>query len=235
VSFATKTSIEHVVEAEGVTVSYIAGGTRTHVLRSVSIALRRGRVAILMGPSGSGKTTLLSVLGGLLTPDIGSVRLGGQNLYELGHDRRAALRLRSMGFVFQSFRLLSALSSVENVALPLRLQGVPVTLARTRAQEMLATVGLSDKRNARPSDLSGGQRQRVAIARALVSQPALILADEPTANLDETNSHAVTELLANVAHEQGIAIGLVTHDIRLTAVADEILHLEEGRLRCAPV
>jgi putative ABC transport system ATP-binding protein len=216
--------------AEGLERSYGSGHAAVHAVRGVDLGLERGDCVLVMGPSGSGKSTLLSMLGGLLTPSAGRVLLSGEDLYSKEDDVRAAARLDQLGFVFQSFNLLSALSARENVEVPLRLRGAPAAEARRRAGELLARLGLKDRETHRPRDLSGGEKQRVAIARALANDPRVLLADEPTANLDSENGRQVAELLAGLADDDR-AVFVVSHDDRLIDLATRIVFLEDGRLQ----
>jgi putative ABC transport system ATP-binding protein len=183
---------------------------------------------MLSGPSGSGKTTLLSVLGCVLTPTSGQVMLLGEDISHAKEKDLPRLRLSYIGFVFQSHNLIEALSSQDNIALLLQLRGSSPGDARREAARLLESVGLSDKREAKPRDLSGGQRQRVAIARALAGAPPILLADEPTAALDAHNGYAVTELLRVLAKEHGHTVVVVTHDARIFHLADRIVYIEDG-------
>ena len=219
-----------VLELAGVTHRYGSGDTGVLALQDVSLSVNRGEVVLVVGPSGGGKTTALLVMGLLLTPDAGTVRIGGRDVRELSEGDRARLRLRRLGYLFQDYNLLAALTSVENVALPLRYAGVRKPAALARAAELLDALGLSHRAGHRPAALSGGEKQRVATARALAMSPDLILADEPTANLDSATGRRVSEQLAAAARAQGAAVVIVTHDSRLHTIADRVLHLEDGRL-----
>jgi putative ABC transport system ATP-binding protein len=219
------------IAARQVTKSYGDGETAVHALRGVDLDVHAGEVLLMMGPSGSGKTTLLSIMGGILRATSGSVRIAGTEIVGLPERDLPAVRLRHIGFVFQGFNLFPALSAVENVALALDLRGITGKAALTRAHEALASVGMADRASHRPADLSGGQKQRVAIARALVGEPAILLADEPTAALDHTSGELVLDLLRTVATQRGRAVVLVTHDPRTLPYADRIVHIEDGRLR----
>ena len=218
------------LEAERLTRDFGTGASRIRVVSEVSLEVRAGEVLVLLGPSGSGKTTLLSMLGGLLRPTSGSVRVAGEAL-DAAAPGAAAIRLRRVGFVFQSFNLLAALSALDNVALPLRLQGVGRREARGRAASMLGRLGLGDRAEARPASLSGGEKQRVSIARALVGEPSVVLADEPTASLDTARGLEALDLLTGLAREGRQACFIVTHDQRLARFADEVRELADGRLR----
>lgn len=211
-----------------ITRTFTLGGERAGVF-DVSLSVGSGVVAVLAGPSGSGKTTLLQVAGLLDPPEAGEVRLEGEIVSSLSEKARCALRLRKLGFVFQSFNLVPVLDALENVMLPLQLQGLPEAKARNRATEMLARVGLSDRLAHRPGQLSGGQQQRVAIARALAGQPRLVLADEPTANLDHAHGGPLLDLMTGLARETGTAFLIASHDPAVIGRADEVFRLEDGR------
>ncbi len=217
------------LELRQVTRAYDLGGERAGAF-DVSLAVAAGEIGVLAGPSGSGKTTLLQVAGLLEPPDAGEVRLEGRAVSGLPEGARCALRLRRLGFVFQAFNLLPELDALENVRLPLELQGLPAPEARGRALALLDRVGLSDRLHHRPARLSGGQQQRVAIARALVHAPALLLADEPTASLDHAHGLPLLDLLAELARERGVACLLASHDPLVIGRADVVFRLEDGRL-----
>ena len=221
---------ESALRAEAVEKTYGTGRTAVRAVRGVDVELNAGDRLLVMGPSGSGKTTLLSVLGGLLTPTSGRVLLGGESLYDSDDQQRARLRLARLGFVFQSFNLLSALSARENVEVPLRLAGASARDARERAGELLDRLGLADRADHRPRDLSGGEKQRVAIARALANRPEVVLADEPTANLDATTGHEVAQILCRLGCEEGKAVLIVSHDARLRDIASRVVRVEDGEL-----
>ena len=201
---------------------------RVHALRGVDLQVSRGELLAIMGPSGSGKSTLLHILGGVETPSSGHVLLEGVDLATLNDDQRTIIRRERMGFIFQSFNLLPAFTAEENVALPLELGGTASSEARRRALDTLKLVGMSHRRSHVPSTLSGGEQQRVAIARALVMQPALLLADEPTGNLDSANGQQVTSLLRRLASERNQTIVMVTHDANVAAQADRLVRLRDG-------
>jgi putative ABC transport system ATP-binding protein len=215
------------VVAEQVSVTFGAGETAVHALAGVDLAVGAGEMLALMGPSGSGKTTLLMVLGGLLHPSSGGVRVDGQDLRPMTEEERARLRLSRMGFVFQSYNLFPALTALENVQLALALKGR--TLAE--ADALLRQVGLGARLRGYPAQLSGGEKQRVAIARALAGSPGVVLADEPTAALDSAHGQAVVQLLREIAHHQGRAVVVVTHDPRVSQLADRVVTIEDGRIR----
>jgi len=216
-----------VLMAEQVSVTYGQGETAVHALEQVDLGVHAGEMLALMGPSGSGKTTLLMVLGGLLRPSSGSVRVDGQDLRPLTERERARLRLTRMGFVFQSYNLFPALTALENVQLALELKGQPLD----EAEALLRQVGLGGRLRGYPAQLSGGEKQRVAIARALAGDPGMVLADEPTAALDSAHGQAVVQLLREIAHGQGRAVVVVTHDPRVSQLADRVVTIEDGRIR----
>ena len=208
-----------------------SGDALVEAVRDVSLELERGRLTLIQGPSGSGKTTLLSIAGALLPPSEGRVAVAGQDLGALAPERLAALRLRSIGFVFQAFRLVDALTLEENVELPLNLAGVRRPASRLRARELADALGLAGRARLFPGALSGGEKQRAAIARALANDPPLLLADEPTGSLDARSGREVIRLLHEAAHADGRAVLVVSHDPRVAAFADRVLLLEDGTLR----
>jgi putative ABC transport system ATP-binding protein len=210
---------------------YGSGDAAVRAVNGVSLELRRGELVLAMGPSGSGKTTLLSMIGGLLKPTSGSIRVGGVDLTTLDERRLAEVRARQIGFVFQAFNLLSSLTVEENVLFPARLVGHIGRAEHERASRLLARLGLEKRRKALPRTLSGGEKQRVAIARALVNDAPLILADEPTGNLDSERGQEVVMTLHDLARDEGRGVLIVTHDPRVEDVADRILWLEDGVLR----
>ena len=207
---------------------YGAGDTAVRALDNVSLQVEPGEFVAVMGPSGCGKSTLLHLLGGLDRPTSGAVIIDGHNLADLPDARLTELRRHKIGFIFQFFNLIPVLNAVENAALPVTLDGVRGAEAHARATEWLTRFGLSDRLDHRPDQLSGGQQQRVAVARALVADPALILADEPTGNLDTRASEEIAGLLRQVANEYGRAVVIVTHDPRIAAHADRIIFLKDG-------
>jgi putative ABC transport system ATP-binding protein len=219
---------EPVVEAVNVAKVLGSGAAQVAALKGVSLALKGGELTLLMGPSGSGKTTLLSILGCMLTPTEGTVRVCGHSTDGAGPEDLALLRREHVGFVFQSFHLFPTLSAADNVRLALDVRGEPARSAKARSREALAKVGLSHKTSAFPRELSGGEQQRVAIARAIVGNPSIILADEPTAALDGENGQAIMTILAGIAKEQGRGVLIVTHDPRLLPFADRVVHIEDG-------
>lgn len=222
--------METAIEVRSVTKTYSSGAAQVKALDGVDFSARKGEVVLLMGPSGSGKTTLLSVMGCILRPTSGSVRIAGREVADLPEKALPAVRLAHIGFIFQGFNLFPALTVLENVQLALELKGVRGGESRGKGRRLLERVGLGEKITALPSDLSGGQKQRVAIARALAGEPGIILADEPTAALDSHSGRTVIELLRELAHERGRAVVIVTHDDRVLDVADRIEHIEDGKI-----
>jgi putative ABC transport system ATP-binding protein len=215
----------------GLTKTFGEGALAVHAVRDVDLDVGVGEVVLIMGPSGSGKTTLLLMLGAMLRPSGGSVVVDGTDLASAPERRLPKLRARYLGFVFQDFNLLSALTAAENVELACNLAGTLGKHAHTRARERLERVGLSNRLEFRPDQLSGGEKQRVAIARALANDPRLILADEPTANLDSGHGRDIARLLRQLAGEDGRSIVIVSHDDRLREIADRVLWLEDGAIR----
>jgi putative ABC transport system ATP-binding protein len=221
---------EPVIEARDVVKVLGSGAARVEALSGVSLAVQRGELALLMGPSGSGKTTLLSVLGCMLTPTQGTVRVQGRATEGLDGEGLARLRREHVGFVFQTYHLFPTLTALENVRLVLEVRGQRSRAARAKSKDALAEVGLSHKLKAFPREMSGGEQQRVAIARAIAGEPSIILADEPTAALDGKNGHAVMTILARITKTQGRGALVVTHDSRLLPFADRIIYIEDGRI-----
>jgi putative ABC transport system ATP-binding protein len=219
------------LDVSHVTKRYGDGETAVTAVRDVSLAVEPGEIVLIMGPSGSGKTTLLSMMGALLRPTSGAIHLDGAALSEMSEGRLPAIRLRQFGFIFQDFNLLSALTIRENVALVAELAGAKRTAARERATAILTDLGLGARLDFLPEKLSGGEKQRVAIARALINDPALILADEPTANLDSKIGHEIMRLLRRIAKEQGRSVVIVSHDQRIRDIADRVLWLEDGMFK----
>lgn len=219
------------LEIRHVTKRFGDGATEVTAVRNVSLVVEPGEVVLIMGPSGSGKTTLLSMMGALLRPTEGSINLDGQAISELSEGRLPDIRLRQFGFIFQDFNLLSALTALENVAIVAELAGLRGRAAREKAGAALTELGLGARLDFLPEKLSGGEKQRVAIARALVNDPALILADEPTANLDSKIGHEIMRLLRKIAKEQGRSVVVVSHDQRIRDIADRVLWLEDGAFR----
>jgi putative ABC transport system ATP-binding protein len=219
-----------IVETKGLTKVYGTGETAVTALDAVDLSLDPGEFVAVMGPSGCGKSTLLNLVGGLDTPTSGTVTIDGREISQLSDDEITRLRRERIGFVFQFFNLIPVLSAVENAALPLILDRGGSARAAAKAEEWLERVGLEDRRANRPDQLSGGQQQRVAVARALVTEPALVLADEPTGNLDSKSSEEIATLLRQVSSEWGRAILMVTHDPRIAAHADRIVFMRDGRI-----
>mgnify|MGYP001588091177 CR=1 FL=1 len=217
------------LQVSNVTKRYGSGATEVIAVRNVSLEVAPGEIVLIMGPSGSGKTTLLSMLGALLRPTEGTIQLDGDVLTALSENRLPDIRLRQFGFIFQDFNLLSALTALENVALVAQLAGAKNGQARKRATAILTDLGLGGRLNFLPEKLSGGEKQRVAIARALVNDPALILADEPTANLDSKIGHEIMRLLRKIAKEENRSVVIVSHDQRIKDIADRVLWLEDGQ------
>ncbi len=224
----TNTATLHIAHA---TKHYGSGATLVSAVRDVSLEVAPGEVVLIMGPSGSGKTTLLQMMGALLKPIEGTIQLNGTLLSALAENRLPGIRLRQFGFIFQDFNLLSALTVLDNVALVAELAGAKRGEARKRAATLLTGLGLGERLHFLPEQLSGGEKQRVSIARALVNDPALILADEPTANLDSKIGHEIMRLLQSIAKEQGRSVVIVSHDQRIKDIADRVLWLEDGQFK----
>ncbi len=222
------------LELEGVVKHFIASGERVRAVDGVSLSARWGEMLALTGPSGSGKSTLLLLVGGLIAPDEGAVRFEGGDLAGMSEQRRAQYLQRDIGIVFQRFPLLPRVKAIENAAVKLMLGGMGMRRAEAQAKPWLERVGLGDRLEHTPEQLSGGERQRLAIARALAGEPRLILADEPTGNLDSERSREVVRLLREVAHERGTIVLLVTHDLEAAALADRTYSLRDGRLQGPP-
>jgi putative ABC transport system ATP-binding protein len=218
------------VSCRGLTKEFGKGETRVRVLRGIDLEVQAGALTLLVGPSGCGKTTLISVMAATLEPTAGEVEVLGVNLTKLSDRERGRFRGREIGFVFQQFNLLPALTARENVAVPLLIMGRPRNSALERAAEMLEAVGLGERMNNFPAQLSGGQQQRVAIARALVHEPRLLVCDEPTSALDAKSGRTVMELIRGVAVQEGRAVVVVTHDHRVYDFADRIISLSDGRI-----
>jgi putative ABC transport system ATP-binding protein len=218
------------VTAREVTRTFGSGPTAVHALRGVSFTLRKGQLAALCGRSGSGKTTLLNIVGGLDRPTSGSVRVAGQDVGAMSEREQMMLRRGTVSFIFQSFGLIPILSAAENAGIPLRINGIGVREREERVALMLGIVGLADHAGQRPAELSGGQQQRVAIARALAARPELLIADEPTAQLDSETGWQIMRLLRTVVRSEGITALVATHDQALVDLADEVLQLEDGVL-----
>jgi putative ABC transport system ATP-binding protein len=230
VSARPETGATPLIALRGVTKVYGQGQAAMHALRGIDLDIEPGAFVAMMGPSGSGKSTCMNILGCLDTPTAGSYRFEDVEVGNLSRNQRALLRRHYIGFVFQGFNLLARTSALENVELPLIYRGIPLTQRHARAREALAAVGLSGWEDHSSAELSGGQQQRVAIARALVTEPAVLLADEPTGNLDTARSLEIMELLSRFNREQGITIVMVTHEAEMAAFARQVVHFLDGRI-----
>ena len=224
------TTARNVLEASAVTKVFREGREEVSVLNGVDIALAAGEIVALEGPSGSGKTTFLSILGCILTPTSGRVVVDGETIDPARPNRLPAIRKRSIGFIFQQYNLFPALTALENVEYALNIKGVKGRAARDQAEEALAAVDLVDRRHFLPRDLSGGQKQRVAIARALAGKPAVLLADEPTANLDSAVGAQILELFRELAKRENRGLLIVTHDPNVRTIADRVVKIRDGRI-----
>ena len=222
-------SARHAIDVQDVTKTYVLGDVRVDALRGVTFTIDSGEYVAIMGPSGSGKSTLMNLLGCLDRPTTGHYLLDGNDVSKLSDDELAAIRLKKLGFVFQGFNLLARTSALKNVALPLFYAGMGTRTRNTRASAQLAEVGLGDRMDHKPSELSGGQQQRVAIARALVNDPAVLLADEPTGNLDSQTSEEIMALFEHL-NEGGRTIIMVTHDEDVASHAKRVIRVRDGRI-----
>jgi lipoprotein-releasing system ATP-binding protein len=223
-----------VLSLKGVERRYKSGDRMLHVLRGVNLDLYAGEMAGLIGPSGSGKSTLLHVAGLLEKPDSGEVTFNGKNALTMSDDARTLARRLQLGFVYQFHHLLPELNAVDNVAAPLMINGMSRGKARQRGKELLRQMGLVERDHHRPGQLSGGEQQRVAIARSLANRPKVLIADEPTGNLDPNTSRVVFQNLFDIAKQEGVAVLVATHNVELTSVMDRVLTLHEGHLEPAP-
>jgi len=221
----------HIVEAQGLYKTYQMGSVDVHALRGLSLTINKGEMVAIMGPSGSGKSTLMNMLGCLDKPTSGIYLLNGENVQEMNRDQLADIRNRQVGFVFQSYNLLSRSSALANVMLPLRYRRMnDVENHRQIAEDLLVRVGLEDRINHKPTEMSGGQQQRVAIARALVNNPSIVLADEPTGNLDSRSGDELMELLLGLNKEKGVTLIIVTHDPEIAALTQRTINLFDGKV-----
>ncbi len=218
------------IRLENISVEYRLQSERVLALRNVNLHVREGSFEAIMGPSGSGKTTLIQLIAGLLTPTAGNVVVSGENLNHLDDDKISAFRNRTIGFVFQFFNLPAYYTAVDNAALPLVFAGVDEGARRMRARALLAEFGLEERLEHKPDQLSGGEAQRVAIARALINNPKIILADEPTGNLDRETGTRMMELLQRINRERGVTVLMVTHDEKAAAFAQRVIRIEKGEL-----
>jgi len=219
-----------IIQVEDVVKTYHIGEVETRALDGVDLGVEKGEFMAMVGPSGSGKTTLLQIMGCLDKPDIGVVKINGQDVTHLSANQRADLRREEIGFIFQFFALVPVLTAYENVELPLLLNNVPANERKERVMGLLDAVGMADRAHHRPDQMSGGQQQRVAIARALAPRPLMVLADEPTANLDTANGQQAMEIMLRLNEQTGTAFVFATHDPRIVAFARRVVELQDGRV-----
>lgn len=220
----------NIVECVDVVKTYQQGKVEVHALNGVTLSISKGGFVAVAGPSGSGKTTLLNLVGGLDRPNSGSIVVDGNDYSEMGESALASLRLHKVGFVFQSYNLIPVLSAIENVEYVMLLQGVPAAERRERAKTILNEVGLEDKFNSRPAELSGGQQQRVAVARAIVSDPSIVLADEPTANLDSKTGEGLLQMMKDMNEKKSVTFIFSTHDKMVMEYARRLVLIRDGRV-----
>lgn len=228
-----ESNVETVVRCRRLAKTYGQGPTRVDALRGVDLEVRRGELLMLVGPSGCGKTTLISILAAILDADEGECEVLGHDLRRMAEEEKVVFRRRSVGFVFQVFNLLPALTAAENVAVPLLIAGEPRTAALTEARRLVESVGLGGRADTLPGRLSGGQQQRIAIARAMVHAPELIICDEPTSNLDHATGNEMMKLLRSTGKQGDRALIVVTHDTRIIEFADRVVHMDDGRINSA--
>lgn len=219
-----------IVTVKNIRKTYSQGDVKVHALDDVSLDIERGEFVAIAGPSGSGKTTLLNIVGGLDTPDAGTVIVDGNDYQQMNRSKMARLRLNRIGFVFQAYNLIPVLSALENVEFVMLLQGIPADQRRKRAAAILDEVGLSEKYDRRPAELSGGQQQRVAVARAIVSEPSIVLADEPTANLDSESGQALISMMREMNAQRQVTFIFSTHDEMVMDFARRLIHIRDGRI-----
>jgi putative ABC transport system ATP-binding protein len=222
--------VKNMIDVREMTRTYGSGSTATPALRGVTFTVGEGKLVALLGRSGSGKTTLLNIVGGLDTPDGGSICVAGYDMIAMSERERMRLRRRTVAYIFQSFGLLPVLSAAENVSVPLRIAAVAPEERDSRVESLLSKVGLADHAKQRPAELSGGQQQRVAIARALATRPSLLLADEPTGQLDRETGRQIMRLLQTVVESEGVTALVATHDPALIGLADSVLRLVDGKI-----
>lgn len=220
-----------VLQAEGLSKNFNEGGNELHVLRDVQLHVRRAERLAIIGSSGSGKTTLLQLLGGLDTPTAGRVLVAGRDMSGLSDAQRGELRNQAIGFVYQFHHLLPEFSALENVAMPLLIRRTPLAEAKQQASELLERVGLGQRLSHKPGQLSGGERQRAAVARALITRPSVVLADEPTGNLDGETGRMVFDLMLELNRDMGTSLVVVTHDLEIAGRMSRVLHLQDGQLK----
>jgi len=221
---------EPLIEAEQVERAYVSGTEVVYANKGITLSVQHGEYVSLMGPSGSGKSTFFNLIGALDFPTGGTIKLGGRDMSRLSSAELAYLRCMNIGYIFQNYNLIEVFSAKMNVILPMRLSGLDAEACDTKAQGLLEQVGIGDRGDHLPSELSGGQQQRVAIARALANDPLLILADEPTANLDSKTGHDIVQLLSTLSRQNGVTVVSATHDHRMLDVSDRVVHLRDGEV-----